>query len=95
MRVVSYRARRPGGSTSAERIMQEPLPISFHNMAPSEALERRVGEQWAKVERHCDDIISARIVLETPHKQAHKSTLGISISSTSTVMFCATPHSTI
>jgi cold shock CspA family protein len=70
----------PGESTSAERIMQEPLQISFHNMAPSEVLERHVREQWAKVERHCDDIISARIVLEAPHKQAHKSTLGISIS---------------
>ena len=60
--------------------MQEPLQISFHNMAPSEALERRVREQWAKVERHYDGIISARIALEAPHKQPHKSTLGIAIS---------------
>ena len=60
--------------------MQEPLQISFHNMAPSDALERRVREQWAKVERHYDGIISARIAIEAPHKQPHKSTLGISIS---------------
>jgi ribosome-associated translation inhibitor RaiA/cold shock CspA family protein len=60
--------------------MQEPLQISFHNMAPSDALERRVREHWAKVERHHDGIISARIVIEAPHKQPHKSTLGISIS---------------
>jgi cold shock CspA family protein len=59
--------------------MQEPLQISFHNMAPSEALERRVRELWAKLERRYD-IIGARIVLEAPHKQPHKSTLGISIS---------------
>ena len=59
--------------------MQEPLQIS-HNMAPSDALERRVREQWAKVERHYDGIISARIAIEAPHKQPHKSTLGISIS---------------
>jgi ribosome-associated translation inhibitor RaiA len=60
--------------------MQEPLQISFHNMESSEALERRVREHWAKVERHYDGIISARIVIEAPHKQPHKSTLGISIS---------------
>ena len=60
--------------------MQEPLQISFHNMASSEALERRVREHWAKVAPHYDGIISARIVIEAPHKQPHKSTLGISIS---------------
>lgn len=60
--------------------MQEPLQIGFHNMAPSDTLERRVREQWAKVERHYDGIVSARIVIEAPHKQPHKSTLGISIS---------------
>jgi ribosome-associated translation inhibitor RaiA/cold shock CspA family protein len=60
--------------------MQEPLQISFHNMESSEALERRVREHWAKIERHHDGIISARIVIEAPHKQPHKSTLGISIS---------------
>ena len=60
--------------------MQEPLQISFHNMNASETLETRVREQWAKVERHYDGIISARIVLEAAHKQPHKSTLGVSIS---------------
>jgi ribosome-associated translation inhibitor RaiA len=64
----------------AERVMQESLQISFHNMASSAALESRVREQWAKVERHYDGIISARIVLEAAHKQPHKSTLGITIS---------------
>ena len=60
--------------------MQEPLQISFHNMDSSDALERRVREHWARLERHYDGIISARIVIEAPHKQPHKSTLGISIS---------------
>ena len=60
--------------------MQEPLQIGFHNMEPSDALERRVREHWAKVERHYDDIIGARIVIEAPHKQPHKSSLAISIS---------------
>ena len=44
--------------------MQEPLQISFHNMESSDGLERRVREHWAKVERHYDGIISARIVIE-------------------------------
>ena len=60
--------------------MQVPLQISFRNMAASEALERRVREHWARLERHYDGIVTARIVLEAPHKQPHKSTLGISIS---------------
>jgi cold shock CspA family protein len=60
--------------------MQEPLQISFHNMAPSAALEQRVREHWAKIERHHNGIVSARIVLEAAHRQPHKSTLCVSIS---------------
>jgi cold shock CspA family protein/ribosome-associated translation inhibitor RaiA len=60
--------------------MQQPLQIGFHNMEPSDALERRVREHWAKLERRYDGIVGARIVIEAPHKQPHKSTLGISIS---------------
>ena len=60
--------------------MQEPLQIAFHNMDSSPALEQRVRELFDKVERYYDGIVSARIVIEAPHKQAHKSTLGISIS---------------
>lgn len=60
--------------------MQEPLQISFHNMEHSDALEARVREEFAKLERYYDDIISARIVIDSPHKQPHKGSLGISIS---------------
>lgn len=60
--------------------MQEPLQIAFHNMDTSPALEQRVREQFARMERYYDGIISARIVVEAPHKQPHKSTIGISIS---------------
>jgi cold shock CspA family protein/ribosome-associated translation inhibitor RaiA len=66
---------------AAEEIsMQEPLQIAFHNMASSPQLEQRVRELFAKLERYYDGIISARIVIEAPHKQPHKSTIGISIS---------------
>jgi len=61
-------------------VMQEPLQISFHNMEPSEALEARVRERVAKLERLYDGIISCRVVLAAPHKQPHKGSLGISIS---------------
>jgi cold shock CspA family protein len=60
--------------------MQEPLQIAFQNMDHSDALEARVRELWGKLERHYDGIISARIVVAAPHKQPHKSSLGISIS---------------
>ena len=60
--------------------MQEPLQIAFHNMESSPALERRVRELFGKLERYYDGIVGARVVIEAPHKQAHKSTLGISIS---------------
>jgi cold shock CspA family protein len=74
------RELRVPGAATREFVMQEPLQISFHNMAPSEALERRVREAWQKLERRYAEIVSARIVLGAPHKQPHKSTLGISIS---------------
>lgn len=62
--------------------MQEPLQIAFHNMEHSDFIEARVRERFAKLERFYDGIISARIVIDSPHKQvkAHKGTLGISIS---------------
>lgn len=60
--------------------MQEPLQIAFHNMEHSDALEARVRERFAKLERHYDGIISARIVVDAPHRQAHKGSLGITIS---------------
>jgi len=60
--------------------MQMPLQISFHNMASSAAIEARVRERAARLERFFDAIISCRVTVEAPHKQPHKSTLGISIS---------------
>ncbi|HET9481617.1 MAG TPA: HPF/RaiA family ribosome-associated protein, partial [Candidatus Polarisedimenticolia bacterium] len=59
--------------------MQVPLQISFHNMASSQALEARVRERVARLERFFDGIISCRVIVEAPHKQPHKSTLGITI----------------
>jgi cold shock CspA family protein/ribosome-associated translation inhibitor RaiA len=60
--------------------MQVPLKISFHNMDTSEGMEARVRERVDRLEKMCDCIISCRIALEAPHKQPHRSTVGISIS---------------
>jgi ribosomal subunit interface protein len=59
--------------------MQVPLQIRFHNMAASDAIEARVRERVARLERFSDDIISCRVTIEAPHKQPHRSTVGISI----------------
>lgn len=59
--------------------MQVPLKISFHNMDPSEAMETKVRERVARLERLVDNIISCRVMLETPNKQAHRGPVGISV----------------
>jgi ribosomal subunit interface protein len=59
--------------------MQVPLQVRFHNMAASEAIEARVRERVARLERLSDDIISCRVTVEAPHKQPHRSTVGITV----------------
>ena len=59
--------------------MQVPLKISFHNMAASESIEARVRERVARLERLADGIVSCRVSIEAPHKQPHRSTVGITI----------------
>ena len=59
--------------------MQVPFQIRFHNMAPSEAIESRVRERVKRLERFSDGVISCRVTVEAPHKQPHKSTLGITV----------------
>jgi ribosomal subunit interface protein len=59
--------------------MQMPLQIRFHNMASSDAIEARVRERAARLERFFDGIISCRVTVEAPHKQPHRSTVGITV----------------
>ena len=58
--------------------MQVPFQIRFHNMATSDAIEARVRERVARLERFFDGIVSCRVTVEAPHKQ-HRSTVGITI----------------
>jgi cold shock CspA family protein/ribosome-associated translation inhibitor RaiA len=55
--------------------MQTPVQISFRDMAPSEAIETRVRELAAKLERFASDLVGCRVVIEAPHRHHHKGKL--------------------
>ncbi len=55
--------------------MQVPLEIAFRNMPPSPAIEAAIREKAAKLEEFHDRITSARVVVETPHRQHRKGKL--------------------
>lgn len=55
--------------------MQFPLEISFRNMDPSPAVEARIREKAAKLERFHDRIIACTVVVEAPHRHQHKGKL--------------------
>jgi ribosomal subunit interface protein len=55
--------------------MQIPLQISFRNMDPSPAVEARIREKAAKLERFHDRIIGCTVVVEAPHRYHHKGKL--------------------
>ena len=48
--------------------MQVPLELSFHNLEPSEHLERRIRERVARLERFFDRIVSCHVTLSAPHR---------------------------
>jgi ribosomal subunit interface protein len=55
--------------------MRLPLEVTFRDMSPSEAVEARIREKAAKLERFSDHIMSCRVVVEIPHKHHHKGNL--------------------
>jgi ribosomal subunit interface protein len=55
--------------------MPIPLQISFRNMDPSPAVEARIREKAAKLERFHDRIVSCTVVVEAPHRHHHKGKL--------------------
>lgn len=52
--------------------MQVPLQITFRHMESSPAVEARVRELAARLERHYDAINSCRVVIDTPPAHRHK-----------------------
>jgi ribosomal subunit interface protein len=55
--------------------MPFPVEITFHRMQPSAAIESRIREKAAKLERFYDRIISCHVVVEAPHSHHHKGKL--------------------
>ena len=52
--------------------MPIPLQISFRNMDPSPAVEERIRQKAAKLERFHDRIVGCTVVVEAPHRHQHK-----------------------
>ena len=48
--------------------MDIPLELSFHNMAPSDALKAAVDSHIGRLEQFYGHIIGCRVVVEMPHK---------------------------
>ncbi len=55
--------------------MQIPLEITFHRMDPSQAVEARIREKVAGLERFYDRITGCRVVVDSPHGHHRKGKL--------------------
>lgn len=55
--------------------MQEPLEIRFHKMETSPAVEARIREKAAALERFSDRVTSCRVTVEQEHRHHHKGNL--------------------
>ena len=52
--------------------MHTPIEIHFHGIEKSEAIEERVREKAAKLEKHFGRMSRCRVVLEAPHRSPQK-----------------------
>ena len=52
--------------------MRIPLEIVFRNMDRSDAIDARVREKAARLERLCDTITRCRVAVEAPHRHHHR-----------------------
>ena len=48
--------------------MQVPVQITFRDIPPSLAMENRIRDYAARLERFSDRIVRCRVVVETPHR---------------------------
>lgn len=55
--------------------MQLPLQITFRHMDSSAAVEARIREEAEKLDQFCDQIMSCRVVVESPHEHHHQGRL--------------------
>lgn len=52
-----------------EGTMEIPLQITFRNMPPSDAVEKRIRQKVKKLDKLYDRIMGCRVVVETPHRR--------------------------
>ncbi len=52
--------------------MSNEFQIVFHNIDQSDAVTDAVNKRIEKLERYCDQIITGRVVLDSPHNNHHK-----------------------
>jgi ribosome-associated translation inhibitor RaiA len=52
--------------------MDTPLEISFKGLDKSTAIEAKIAERAAKLEKHFDRMTHCRVVVSAPHKHSHK-----------------------
>ena len=55
--------------------MQIPTKISFRNFGHSDAVEQRIHEKVAKLEKFYDRIVGCSVVVEAPHRHQTKGKL--------------------
>ena len=55
--------------------MQIPLQITYRDMEPSDAVSANIKEKAKKIEKFAENITSARVTIEEPHKHHHKGRL--------------------
>lgn len=55
--------------------MEIPLQVTFRDMNPSDAVEERIRERAIRLGRFGDEILSCRVVVETPHRHHHQGRL--------------------
>lgn len=52
--------------------MTNEFQVVFHNLDQSDAIMDAVNKRISKLERYCDQIITGRVVLDSPHNNHHK-----------------------
>jgi ribosomal subunit interface protein len=52
--------------------MTNEFQVVFHNIDQSDAIIDTVNKRISKLERFCDQIITGRVVLDSPHNNHHK-----------------------
>ena len=55
--------------------MQIPLQITFRNMEHSDAVEAKIREKSAKLEKFAEHMTSCRVIIDAPHQHHHKGQL--------------------